>query len=186
MPRVLVHAALPTARAIAWTPLVTVTCALLAVGAVIRSVNGNADPLLWLSAGAMASCLVFSLRDPAWALLAAVPTSRMTRNLLRLGLVGGLALPLLLLVTALLPGPDGSSVLAPALALATSGVAVATWTPVHRDVALAGAVPLVWAGADQLVGGLIGPAGEALAWWHTDPWAVTTVAAVLVTLGRNR
>jgi hypothetical protein len=181
---VLRQATVPTARAIAWSPLLVVGGMLLAIGTAVRLLDSPPGALLVLGAAATAAAVVFSLRDPAAALLAAVPITRFRRRALRLALVGTVALPLWLLVADVLPG-DGLA-LGPLLALASSGVAVATWLPVDRDVSVAAAVPLLWASAAQLVGGSVGPVDDVLGWWRTDPWWVVAVAAALVALGRHR
>ncbi|MET1058534.1 MAG: hypothetical protein ABWX84_02990 [Nocardioides sp.] len=178
------QAAYPTTRAITWAPLVAVGGLLLALGTVLRLLDGPPGPVLVLGAAAMAAALVFSLRDPAAPLLAAVPTPLIVRRVLRLALVGAVALPLWGLVATMLPG-DGLA-LAPGLALTATGVAVATWLPIDRDVSVAAAVPLFWASATELLGGVGGVAGDALARWATDPWWVVAVAGLLVALGRHR
>ncbi len=87
------QATLPTTRAIAWSPLLVVGGVLLAVAAALRLLDSPPGSVLVLGAAAMAAVLVFSLRDPAAALLAAVPISRFQRRALRLALVGTVALP---------------------------------------------------------------------------------------------
>ena len=178
------QATLPTTRAIAWSPLLVVGGVLLAVATALRLLDSPPGSVLVLGAATMAAVLVFSLRDPAAALLAAVPISRFQRRALRLALVATVALPLWLLVADVLPG-DGVA-LGPLLALAARGVAVATWLPVDRDTSVAAAVPLLWASAAELFGGSAGPANDVLTWWQTDPWWVTAAAVTLVLLGRNR
>jgi hypothetical protein len=178
------QAAQPTVRAVAWSPLLVVVGMLLALGTALRLLDSPPGPVLALGAAAMAAVLVFSLRDPAAALLAAVPISRFQRRALRLALVGTVALPLWLLLADVLPG-DGAA-LGPLLALTASGVAVATWLPVDRDTSVAAAVPLLWASAAQLLGDAVGPASDVLTWWVTDPWWVVAAAVVLVALGRHR
>jgi hypothetical protein len=178
------QAAYPTTRAITWAPLLAVGTLLVALGTALRLLDSRPGPVLVLGAAAMAAVLVFSLRDPAALLLAAVPTPLIVRRTLRLALVGAVALPLWLLVAAVLPGD--SLALGPGLALAATGVAVATWLPDDREISVAAAVPLLWASAAELLGGVGGVAGDALAWWRTDPWWVVAMAAVLVALGRHR
>ena len=178
------QATYPTTRAIAWAPLLAVVGLLLALGTVLRLLDGRPGPVLVLGAAAMAAVLVFALRDPVEPLLAALPTDRIRRRALRLALVGAVALPLWLLVAEVLPG-DGLA-LAPGLALAATGVAIATWLPVDRDISVAAAVPLLWASAAQMLGGGAGAAGDVAAWWRTDPWWVVAVAGLLITLGRHR
>ena len=105
----------------------------------------------------MAAVLVVSLRDPAAALLAAVPISRLQRRALRLALVGPVAGSPVWLLVASTSCPATGWPLGPLLALAASGVAVATWLPVDRDTSVAAAVPLLWASAAALFGGSVGP-----------------------------
>lgn len=178
------QAAYPTTRAMAWAPLLAVGALLLALGAALRLLDGRPGPVLALGVAAMAAALVFSLRDPAAPLLAALPTTLVVRRCLRLALAGAVALPVWVLVALVLPG-DGLA-LAPGLALAAAGVAVATWLPLDRGISVAAAVPLLWASASELFGGVGGVVGDALAWWRTDPWWVVAAAVTLVVLGRDR
>jgi hypothetical protein len=178
------QAAYPTARALAWTPLLAAGAGLLVVAAALRLLDSRPGPVLVLGAATMAAALVFSLRDPAAALLAAVPVPLLQRRALRLGLTAAVTLPVWLLVAATVPG-EGFA-LAPLLALAAAGVAVATWLPVDRDVSVAAGVPLAWASLAQLLGDRAGLLGDAAAWWRTDPWWVVVAAALLIGLGRHR
>lgn len=178
------EATYPTVRAIAWAPLLAVSASLLGVAALLRASDARPGPTLVLGAAAMAAAAVFALRDPAAALLAGVPTSAMARRLLRVGLVAAVALPAWLVVTLVLPG-EGAA-LAPALALAVTGVAAATWLGGEAAVGPAAAVPLLWAGTGELLGDLAGPVGDALSWWRTEPWYVVAVALALLVLGRHR
>jgi hypothetical protein len=174
----------PTARSMAWSPVVAVTAGLLLLAFLLRLADRPADVALGLGAGAVAAAVVFALHDPAAALLAPVPTSTMTRRLLRVALVTALVLPAWLLTAELLPGPGLG--LLPLLALASTGVAVAVWLPSGRSVTLAAAVPLVWVTAGQLLGVGLGPVGEAVGWWHTHPVYVAAVALALLVAGRTR
>ena len=178
------QAAVPTARALAWTPVLAVGALLLLAAGLFRLADQVAPPVLWLGAGAMAATLVFALRDPAAPMLAATPTSLGVRRALRLGLVAAMALPLWLLVTATAPG-SGTG-LGQVLALTATGVAVATWLPDDRGVSVAAAVPLLWAASAELFAGALGVVGDASAWWRTDPAYVVTAAAVAIVLGRHR
>ena len=178
------QAGYPTFRALAWSPLVAVGGGLLVVAAALRLLDSRPGPVLALGAATMAAVLVASLRDPAAALLAAVPLPLLQRRAVRLGLVAAAALPVWLLVAVTTPG-DGLA-LAPLAALTSSGLAVATWLPAERDVTLAAAVPLVWVSLAVLLGDRAGLLGEAAAWWQTDPWWVAATGALLVGLGRHR
>ena len=174
----------PTARAIAWTPVLGLAVGLLAVAGLFRLGDESSDAVLGMGAGALSAALVLSWRDAAAGLLAPVPVSRFARRLLRLGLVALVAVPVGLLVATVLPGDD--RMVAPLLALTGTGVAVATWLPVERDVTLAAAVPLVWVCLAEMVGGLTGPVGDAATLWRTDPWPVLALALVVLVAGRRR
>ena len=147
------QAAYPTTRAIAWAPSAGRRRPAATVGAALRLLDGRPGPVLVLGAAAMAAVLVFSLRDPVAALLAAAahgPHHSAARCAWRL--VGAVALPAVAAGRRGAPGRRARPG-APGLALAATGVAVATWLPVDRDIAVAAAVPLVWASAAQLLGG---------------------------------
>ena len=178
------QAAYPTSRALAWSPLVAVGGSLLVVAVTLRLLDSRPGPVLALGAATMAAVLVSSLRDPAAALLAAVPVPLLQRRAVRLALVGAVALPVWLLVAVTTPG-DGLA-LAPLAALTSTGLAVATWLPADRDVILAAAVPLVWVSVAVLFGDRVGFLGDAAAWWQTDPWRVAAAGALVVGLGRHR
>ena len=178
------QAAYPTSRALAWSPLVAVGGGLLLVAVALRLLDSRPGAVLVLGAAAMAAVLVSSLRDPAAALLLAVPTPLLHRRALRLALVGAVALPVWLLVAATTPG--AGLALAPLAALTSAGVAVATWLPVDRDVAVAAVVPLVWVTVAEILGGRAGVLADVAGWWLTDPWWVVAAGALLVVLGRNR
>ena len=183
-PGVLLRAARPTARATAWSPLVALALSLLLLAGLFRLRDTSSDTLVLMGAAAVAAALVLAVRDPADGLLAAVPVSRLTRRLLRVGLLAAVAVPLWLGVTLLLPG--AGSGLAPLVALAASGFAVATWLPGDRSVLPAATVPLVWAVADQLLGAREGLLGDVTGVWVSHPWPVAGVAVLLVAVGRHR
>ena len=174
----------PTARAIAWTPVLAVSAGLLSIAALLRLADRPVDIVLGLGAAATASALVFALDDPAARLLAPLPTSAMTRRLLRIALVTAVALPSWLLVATILPG-DGLGLL-PLLALTSTGVAAATWLRPDRSVAPAASVPLLWVATGQLLGGTLGLLGDAATLWRTHPAYVAVVALALVIAGRHR
>jgi hypothetical protein len=182
----------PTARTTAWSPVLAATAGLLVVAVLLRLADdpdhtvlrlGAAQTTLRLGAAAVAAGTVFALHDPAAVLLAALPTSAMTRRLLRVGLVAAVVLPAWLLVAGVLPGPGNG--LLPLLALTTTGLALATWLPAG-PVALAASAPLVWVAVSELLGDVLGPAGTAAAWWHTRPLLVVAVACGCLVAGRHR
>lgn len=183
-PTVLLTSAAPTAKATAWTPLIALSVGLLLVAGLFRLRDTPSETVVVMGAAGLAAALVLALRDPADALLAPLPVSRLTRRLLRLALVTVAAAPVWLAITLLLPG--GERALAPLAALTLCGVAVATWLPVGRDVLPAAALPLVWATAAELLGGRSGVVGDAADLWVRHPWPVAFVAVVLVVLGRHR
>jgi hypothetical protein len=178
------EAARPTARAVAWSPLLSLAGGLATIAALVRVGGASAPPVVALGSGAMAAALVLSWRDPASAVLAPLPASLFARRLLRLAVVAILAVPVWLAVTALLPGDE--HLVVPLLALTATGVAVATCLPADQDLAVAAAVPLVWVTLAELVGSLAGPAGGAATLWRTHPWPVLAVALVVVAAGRHR
>jgi hypothetical protein len=183
-PPVLRELVRPTARAIAWTPVLAVSVGLLSIAALLRLADRPVDVVLGVGAAATASALVFALDDPAARLLAPLPTSAMTRRLLRLALVAAVAVPSWLLVAALLPG-DGLGLL-PLLALTSTGVAVATRLRPGVSVAPAAAAPLLWVAAGQLVGGALGIVGDVATLWQTHPAYVAAAGLALVVAGRHR
>jgi hypothetical protein len=180
--RLLLQAVVPAARSSAWGPLVVVAAALLPVSLLARGADRPLDTLVWIGAAAVASALVYALRDRCEQLLAALPTWRATRRGLRLVVLAPAALALWWLVTSLLPGDLRA--LGPATALLLSGLAVATWAPTDRAVALGAALPLGWVALDLLVGPDV--LAGAAAWWRTEPLVVSVLAAVALVLGRHR
>lgn len=154
----------PTARSIFWWPL-AVVAACLAVAALLAAASGSPTAgLAGISAAGLAAAVVAGLRDPAAALLSAVPTSVAVRRVRRLALlvpvevvawIGAFGLPLGGLV-----------------ALTAAGIAVAVWVSGPAGVA----VPLAWV--------LVARAG-AFSWdQHTE--LVTIAAAAALWTGRDR
>ncbi len=184
MSKVLVHALVPTARAVTWTPLFVATAGLLALAALLRAQDATSPAVLSLGAGTTAAAVVYALRDPAAALLAAVPVSGARRRLLRLGLAGCVAVPLWLFVTSALPG--AGTALAPLAALAATGLAVATWLPSEGQATLAASVPLVWVAVGELFKDLDGPLHVLTRAWSSHSFSVVALGLVLVVLGRQR
>jgi hypothetical protein len=179
------QAAVPTARAMAWTP-VAVTATGLLLAAVMVRVSGREAPLaLSLSVGAIAALTVLSLRDSAAALMAAVPVSAWRRRVLRLGWLAVAVVPLWLVVTTVLPEPGPATGLASLLGLTTSALAVAVWLP-DDDLGRAAALPLVWVGAGSLLGGFGGVVADVATLWREHPWPVVAVAAVALAAGWSR
>ena len=119
----------PTARSIDWAPLAVVSACL--AGVTVWLDRWPAD-LLGIAAAAVAAAQVAGLRDPAAALLSALPTSPAVRRARRLAMVVPVALAVWL-ATA------GGPVLG-LLALTAVGVAVS----VRAGVPLGVAAPLAW------------------------------------------
>lgn len=178
--QVALRTARPTAAALPWSPLLGVGLALVLGAALVGALSDRPGPLGVLGAGALAAGAVATLRDPADRLLAAVPTSRLARRLLRLALVLGAVVALLAALTALTPGPD--DVWASTLALTLTGLAVATWLPADRGVLAAAALPFGWVAVTRLADLTAGP----LDWWSERPWLVALLASAAVVAGRHR
>lgn len=179
---VLAQAALPTARAVRWTPGAALAGLLVATAALARYADRPADVVLAIAAAGLAATVVAGLQDPASALLAAVPVSAMRRRVLRLAVVGAPALAVWWLVDSLVTThPSGPG---PLLALTATGVAVAVWAPPRRAVLLGAATPVALFTLHQVVPP--GTASDVLAWWLTDPWWVLAAATILCTAGRRR
>lgn len=120
----------PTARSISWAPLAVVAACLLGV---TLWVDRWPAELLGVAAAAVAAAQVAGLRDPAAALLSALPTSSAVRRARRLIMLVPIALGLWL---ATADGP-----VLGLLALTAVGVVVS----VRAGVPLGVAVPLAWA-----------------------------------------
>ena len=173
----------PAARAVPWAPLIVVHGALVVLAALTRGHPGGGT-MPAVTCAAVAAACVFTLQDRGAALLAAVPTGPMRPRLHRLSIVVAVAAPAWLLMRAVMPGVTGVRVL-PVLALMTAGVAAAVWTP-STGVGGAPALPLVWVAADSVVSGGLGPAGDVLGWWRTEPSRVLVVALLGLLAGRHR
>jgi hypothetical protein len=180
----LAQAALPTARAIRWTPAACLAAVLVAAAALAGSTGRPADVVLAIASAGLAATVVSGLHDPAAAMLAAVPVSAMRRRLLRLALLGVPALTVWWVLGRLtadrLPGPGPG----PLLALTACGVAVALWAPPRRAVLLGASTPVALFALHQVVPG--GTASDVIAWWWTDPWWVLTGATLLCLAGHRR
>ena len=152
----------PTARVIGWWPLGAVA-ALLVGTALLAEVPLGA--FVAVAAAALAAGVVAGLRDPAAALLAALPTSVAVRRGRRLLLL----LPAELAVSWVsgLHVPLGGLV-----AMTATGIAVAFWLGPAAGVA----VPLGWAMVAR-AGGLD---------WDQHTSLVTIAALAALWTGRNR
>lgn len=174
---------LPTARATAWSPLLVVGALLVGVSALSVWADRWPAGLLGIAASAVAAAVVAGLRDPAAALLAAVPTPAPVRRARRLALLVPVALATWLAYLA--PGqhvvPDPGWPVAPALALLATGLATAVWAGTAAGVA----VPLAWAVAAK--GGALGQdVSEVVLAWQHHPWIVTAAAVAALLIGRDR
>lgn len=169
----------PTATALSWTPLAVVSGVLAAGAALTGALSDRPGPFAALACGALAAGAIAALRDPAENLLAALPTSRLARRLLRLTLVSWLVALGLAAVSTLASGPRPA--VSSTLALTVTGLALATWLP-QRLVLMAAAGPLAWVCLTELLDETTGP----LEWWHARPWLVAAIAAAAVVVGRNR
>ncbi len=136
----------------------------------------------------LSAALVAGLRDPAAALLAAMPTSSARRRARRLGLLvpAGLALWLAYIWVSNQADPAVGWPVGPAIALTATGLAVAVWAPERIRVEAGVAAPLLWYAVARAGAELDGIAGEVVAGWQQHPWIVTAAACVALVLGRNR
>jgi len=176
----LAQAVRPTARSIAWSPVVGAALALTVVTLALAGEERAGAVISGPAAALVAFVVVSSVRDRAARLLAAVPTPLLTRRLLRVAIVAPAAIAVLLLAQPEQP----LLVLGDAAALALAGLAVRTWVPDGRVVTLGAVVPLAWVGAGQFAGGT--PRFAALLWWHTESPIVAAVGLALVVLGSRR
>ena len=182
MSTALAQAALPTARAIRWTPAVCLAGVLIAATVLARSAGGPADVVLAIAAAGLAATVVSGLHDPAAAMLSAVPVSVMQRRVLRLALLGLPALAVWFLLDSLtdarVSGPG------PLLALTACGVAVALWAPPRRAVVMGASTPVALFALHQFLPG--GTVSDVVGWWLTEPWWVLAAATLLCVAGRRR
>jgi hypothetical protein len=179
----LVQAALPTARAVRWVPAASLAGVMVAAAALARYADRPADIVLAIAAAGLAATVVAGLHDPAAALLAAVPVSKMQRRVVRLVLLGLPALAVWWLLATLTTSAEVSGP-GPLLALTACGVAIALWTPQRRAVLLGASTPVALFALHQVVPP--GTAADVLAWWVTDPWWVLAGATLLCIAGRRR
>lgn len=177
----------PTARAIAWGPLLGVVLALTLVAGLARLIGGGGSvgPVPVLAVALLAAVSLVGMHDPAGRLLAPAPVGVLVRQALRLALVLTPATVALVALGELLPGRP-EPLLAPGLALLLSGLAVATWSPPDRGIHVAAAVPVLWVSLETVVEPVIGVTSGPLAWWHTHPFVVAGVALCVIVLGGRR
>ncbi|MFC7492797.1 MULTISPECIES: hypothetical protein [unclassified Nocardioides] len=154
----------PTIRSISWVPLAGVTACLAALAALAEYAGAWPASMTGLAAAAVAGAIVAGMRDPAAALLSAVPTSVAVRRARRIALLvpAGLGVWLALV---------GGSLLG-LLALTAAGLAVSVWASVPLGVA----VPLLWV--------IVARAVEHD--WDLRPELVTVAAGAALWMGRDR
>jgi hypothetical protein len=177
----------PTARAIPWAPLVGVAACLAVMTAVAAHTRTWPVGVLGIASAALAAALVAGLRDPAAALLAAVPTSPARRRARRQALLlpAGLGVWLLSVWAARQWEPAVGWPLGQLAALTATGFAVAAWAPDRIALEAGVAAPLLWYAAARAGGLDRGPADLLFA-WHHHPWIVTAAALTALLTGRNR
>lgn len=177
----------PTVRAVPWQPLAGVAACVAVVTVVAAWADTWPVGVLGLLAAALAAGVVAGLRDPAAALLAAVPTSAARRRARRLVLLVplGLGVWLASVVAARHWEPGLGWPIGTVAALTATGLAVATWAPEPVALQAGVAAPVLWY-AVGWGGGLHGSAAEVLLAWQHHPWLVTGVATTALLLGRNR
>lgn len=181
---VLLQSTAPTARAVRWLPLAGVGVAMLVAATLADSAAGPVETVLLVCTAALAAAAVAALHDPAVTLLAAVPTSLVQRQALRLLLVG---VPALVVWTAVAELTSGATVegLGRLLALTSTGLAVAVSVHPHaRGVLVGASAPAAWFALDRLAP-LDGLPGDAAGWWRTDPWPVVAVMLLACVVRRR-
>ncbi len=178
----------PTARTIPWTPLAGVAVCLATVILVAAYADRWLPGLLGVAAAGLAAAVVAGLRDPAEALLAAVPTSAAVRRARRQAmlLTAGSALWLAYLAAGQLLEPSLGWPLGPVTALTATGLAVAAWAPDRVAVEAGASAPLLWYAATQAGGDTEGELTKVLFAWQHHPWLVTATAVTAVLTRRNR
>lgn len=168
----------PVGRAISWAPLAAIA-SLLALAAGLSAHSGTSpDGLLGVAAAGLAAAVVAGLRDPAAALLAAVPVPAGVRRGQRLALLVPAALACWLgwVGVGHRWAPELGWPLAGLCALTLAGLAAAVWAPPPWGVAVGVAVPLAWVAAAR--------AGDFA--WDLHAEAVVVVAGAALWLGRDR
>ncbi len=178
----------PTARATSWQPMAGVAVALTGLSAMAAGTARWPVSLLGIVAASLAAAVVAGLRDPAAALLAAVPTSEAVRRARRVALL----VPVAVLVWLAYLSVGHELLAAPGwpigmlAALTATGLAVAGWAPARVAVTAGVAVPLLWVAAGRASHGLDPSVEELLLAWKNHPWIVTTAAVAALLMGRNR
>jgi len=178
----------PTVRATSWQPMAGVAVALSGVSALAGGLGRWPDSLLGIVAATLAAAVVAGLRDPAAALLAAVPTSAAVRRARRVALLAPVALLVWLAYLSAgheLPAARGWP-LGLLAALTATGIAVAAWAPTRVAVSAGVAVPLLWVAVGRASHGLDPSVEEVLLAWKNYPWIVTAAAVAALLIGRNR
>jgi hypothetical protein len=168
----------PTLRATSWCSLAAVAVCLAAATALSLQADTWPTGLLGVVAASVAAATVAGLRDPAAALLSAVPTSAAVRRVRRLVLLAPAAL------AGWLAWVGVGHHWVPALgwpvaglaALTATGVAVAVWAPARLEAAAGAAVPLTWV-VTARSGGFE---------WDQHSELVTAAAGAAIWMGRNR
>jgi hypothetical protein len=179
---------LPTARATSWEPLAAVATLLVVLTATSAYADRWPLGLVGVVAAGLAAAVVAGLRDPAAALLSAVPTSPGVRRARRLVLLlpAGLATWLAWIGWGHRWAPEVGWPVGSLAALTATGLAVAVWAPPRVGVAAGVAVPLAWVAATTAGGALGEDHAQVLFGWQCHPELVTVAAAAAVLLGRNR
>ena len=179
---------IPTARSTSWQPMAGVAVVLTGLSALAVGVGRWPDSLLGVVAAALAAAVVAGLRDPAAALLAAVPTSAAVRRARRIALLAPVAL--LVWLAYLSAGHELLAAqgwpMGALAALTATGLAVATWAPARVAVSAGVVVPLLWVVAARASHGLDASVAEVLLAWKHHPWIVTAAAVAALLMGRNR
>lgn len=178
-PAVTLQAFRPTAAALPWAPVLLAGGSTTAVAALVGALSDRPGALATLGGAALASGAVAALHDPAARLLAPLPPSVLARRALRLALVTAVVVPLLAVLRELSPAPE--SIWATTLALALTGLALATWLPGDAGLLVAAAAPVGWVVATRLTDGA-GP----LDVWADHPWPLAGTAVVAIVVGRHR
>lgn len=158
----------PTARSISWWPLTVVAALLIVTTTAVEHAGRGQGDFLGVAAAALAAAVVAGLRDPAAALLSAVPTSVAVRRARRLALLAPVELAIWVAAV------DRS--LGGLVALTAAGLAVAVWAPGSAGLAAGVAVPLGWAVLAR-AGGLT---------WDQHSTLVTIAALAALWTGRDR
>jgi hypothetical protein len=179
---------LPTARATSWQPMAGVAVAMTGVSVLAGGTGRWPASLLGIVAASLAAAVVAGLRDPAAALLAAVPTSAAVRQARRVALLAPVAL--LAWLAYLSAGPELLAAhgwpIGMLAALTGTGLAVAGWAPAGAAVSAGVAVPLLWLAAGRASHGLDASVAEVLLAWQHHPWIVTAAAVAALLMRRNR